>query len=433
MHLAQHHFQAQSRYFEATLNFTLSNVFPGSFGFLTLEMDQDALWDGTVSILEASGVMPDGLPFHFGEGDPPPEPKNASSLIGPTDPNQVLYLSIPKYRAHELNTAGPGATDSRARYEEKSVSIADENSGTDPRAVVLGRKCFSLVGAAELTDHAVSLPIARVRADRSGRAIYDPDFIPPVLQIGASPRLMRLLSDTIELLEAKIDALRPGSAAAPKGSGSDLQTVWMRHAVTTGIAPLLQHRDSGRSHPQRVYEDLARLAGSLCTFSLDGDPSKLPLYRHDAPTEAFQGLYQRIRAGLDVVAPEGAIVIPLAREEPNFYTASFTDPRVLGDSEWVLSVRAAHPEAQVIRDVPRLVKICSSEDVKRLVRDANPALPLEHLRSPPTGISPEVGSVYFRIRLEGPSWSLIQKRSSVGVYVPDAISDPQIELIALPR
>ncbi len=72
MHLAQHHFQAQCRYFESAMHFALSSVVQGIDGFVAVDLDHDALWNGTVSLVRASGVMPDGLVFDLGRFGPTP-------------------------------------------------------------------------------------------------------------------------------------------------------------------------------------------------------------------------------------------------------------------------------------------------------------------------------------------------------------------------
>ena len=51
MYLAQHHFQAQNRYFENSINFALSNLFFKSYGVTGLELDAEALQNGTVSLI----------------------------------------------------------------------------------------------------------------------------------------------------------------------------------------------------------------------------------------------------------------------------------------------------------------------------------------------------------------------------------------------
>ena len=62
MHLAQHHFQTQGRYFEDLAAFTLSSLFYRGYGFAGLELDAEALLNGTVSISHARGVMPEHDP-----------------------------------------------------------------------------------------------------------------------------------------------------------------------------------------------------------------------------------------------------------------------------------------------------------------------------------------------------------------------------------
>ena len=53
MHLGPHHFQAQSRYFEDSIHFATSSLWFAPFGLVGLELDTDALRNGTVSIVNA--------------------------------------------------------------------------------------------------------------------------------------------------------------------------------------------------------------------------------------------------------------------------------------------------------------------------------------------------------------------------------------------
>ena len=50
MHLAQHHFQVQSRYFEDSVSFAVSHLFFKVYGVVGCELDAHALRNGTVSI-----------------------------------------------------------------------------------------------------------------------------------------------------------------------------------------------------------------------------------------------------------------------------------------------------------------------------------------------------------------------------------------------
>src|SRR3974377_2178622 len=60
MYLAPHHFQAQNRYFEDSVQFATASLWRHAFGFTTLQIDADALRSGTVALLSARGIFEDG-------------------------------------------------------------------------------------------------------------------------------------------------------------------------------------------------------------------------------------------------------------------------------------------------------------------------------------------------------------------------------------
>jgi type VI secretion system protein ImpJ len=279
------------------------------------------------------------------------------------------------------------------------------------------------------------MPLARVRADGSGHFIYDPLFVPPLLRVGASRRLKAVLQGVLEMLEAKGAALKqqPSSLSMSEMATNEIMGLWLAHAVYSGVAPLRHHTEFGRSHPRDVYKDLIRLAGALCTFSLESHPRDIPLYDHDRLGDVFATLDRQIRRQLEVVIPQQSFSVALKRSEPNLHVAPLQDARALGRAEWILRIRSSAPMSRVISEVPRTVKVCSAEHVMKLVARAGQALALEHLQVPPASISPRVGSQYFRVRRQGPSWELIEGRKTVGVYVPDALPDAEVELVVIPE
>jgi type VI secretion system protein ImpJ len=176
---------------------------------------------------------------------------------------------------------------------------------------------------------------------------------------------------------------------------------------------------------------MARLAGALSTFSTEIDPGDLPTYDHDSLTSCFAQLDGRVRKLLQVMVPESFIAVHLGREQANVLSAPLEDSRVFRKSEWVLQVSSEAGAPEVLRTVPSLVKVCSAEDILRLVDDANPGLPLEHVPQPPSSIPRRLGAQYFRVVQTGPCWQLIEARSSIGIYVPDVLADVRMELIVV--
>lgn len=437
MHLAQHHFQAQSRYFEESIDFALSTVCFKPFGIVGLELDAEALRNGTASLVHARGIMPDGLAFHIPEGDPAPPARDIRDDFLPTQDRQVLYLAIPRYRYGQANCALDSEDGARDRYLAQPVPLLDETTGRDEKTVIVGRKNFRLALEAELDDGDVSLPLARIRRDGAGQFVYDPAFIPPCLQIGASPRILDLLRRLVEMLSAKSEhvASERGQATSSLAEygPKEVAGFWLLHSLHQSLVPLRHHLETRRAHPEELYRELARLAGALCTFSLGSDPRDVPNYDHENLTDTFGELERHIRRHLEITIPTTCATIPLQRHPKYIYlhSAAIQDGRAFGSSEWILGVRSAARQAAIIRDVPSLVKLASKRDLAALVKEGTAGLTLEHLPSPPSQISPRVGNQYFRIARSGPLWRAIQETSEIGAYVPEAIPEPELELLIL--
>jgi type VI secretion system protein ImpJ len=439
MHLAQHHFQLQSRYFEDSVAFALAQLFFQPYGLAGCELDPEALRNGTVSVVAARGVMRDGLAFHIPEADPPPPPRAIRELFSPTQDRHVVCLAIPPYRAGRANCAlevGTSGGGGDVRFVAESRVVADETTGADEKPILLGRKNLRLLLDSELGEDTVALPLARVRRDGAGHFVYDLDFIPPVLELGASLGLMERLRRVIEILESKSEALvsqrRAGQADLAAYASRDVASFWLTHTIHASLAPLRHLLEARRAHPEQLYAELARLGGALCTFSLDSHPRSLPLYDHDHLEECFGELERHIRGHLDLVIPTNCLSLPLERARKFLYTAAVKDKRCLGPSTWILGVRAAKGrQADVANAVPRLAKVCSAQHIARLVKEAHPGLPLEHLPTPPSAVATRAGAQYFLIRQEGPCWDAIEKSAEVGIFLPEALADAEIELVVV--
>jgi type VI secretion system protein ImpJ len=433
MHLAQHHFQVQSRYLEDSIAFALSQLFFKPYGLGGYELDAEALRNGTVAIIHARGVMPDGLAFHFPEVDPPPPTREIRELFSPTQDSHVVFLAIPPYRAGQANCAlGPAAGDAAARYLAETTPVADDVTGRDEKPVSLGRKNFRLLLDVELADDLVALALARVRRDGAGNFIYDPDYIPPLLQVGASEALMDLLRRVIEILDAKSEALAGQRGKDQKEPAEhatrDVASFWLAHAIHSSLAPLRNLLEGKRSRPEQAYAELARLAGALCTFALDSHPRTLPTYDHDRLGECFGALERHIRTHLGLVVPTNCVSVPLERTRKLLHTGAVRDQRCFGPSQWVLGVRSAGRPAEVLAAVPALVKVCAGQHIVRLVSAGLPGLGLEHLPSPPSAVPRTPEAHYFAVGRTGPCWEAIVKTGEVGVYAPEALADAQFEL-----
>jgi type VI secretion system protein ImpJ len=443
MHLAQHHFQQQGRYFEDSLQFALSQLFYKAYGLARCELDADALRNGTVGVLHARGVMPDGLPIQIPDGDPPPPPRRIDEVFSPTQDSHLVFLAIPAYRPGAPNCASPpgvaaegngreSANGHAPRFVAEQRVVSDETTGRDEKPVSLGRKNLRLLLDTELPPGAVALPIARVRRDGAGRFVYDPDYVPPCLQIGASEALMERLRRLVELLDAKSDAMAAARRAEGRSvtdyAAQEVTGFWLLHAMHSAAAPLRQLLRARSAHPEALYVELGRLAGALCTFSLDSHPRDLPAYDHDQPEECFSVLDRHIRRHLEVIIPTSYATVPLKRVEAYMYSGAVPDRRCFARARWFLGISSPIGEAEVVRRVPTFVKVCSAEGAAKVVARGLPGLTLTHAPVPPPAIAPRADHHYFSITAAGPCWQHMLITSDVGVYVPDALPNPELEL-----
>jgi type VI secretion system protein ImpJ len=227
------------------------------------------------------------------------------------------------------------------------------------------------------------------------------------------------------MIEARSDALARQRGEAP----GDLVNYWLANAFNSALGPLTHHYRSRRAHPERLYAELLRLAGALCTFSLTAHPRDLPLYDHDHLDQCCIELDRQIQELMNVVVPTGGIRIALEPAGESFYHGKILDRRCLGPSRWYLGVRSSETPAEIAARVPRLVKVCSAKFIERLVREAFPGLAIEHVGSPPPQISPRLGMEYFVIPPSGPCWTSIVETAEVGVYAPGAIPNAELELV----
>jgi len=428
MHLAPHHFQAQKRYFEDLIDFTSQSLHYSAYGFAGIEWSAEALKNGRLELLHARGFMPDGLAFVMPESDVLPQSRPIAELISPVARFATVHLSLPTYVFGGANCSG-----SQTRFAPDERMMVDENGGAEERPVTVGRKNFQLLLDSELSSGLSSMPIGRVMRDGAGNLIFDPDFIPPLVTIQGSRRLLILLNRLVEILTAKAMALRPERASAKLGGMSqrDVASFWYLHCINSSLADLRHTALVKKGHPEELYRQLLKLGGALCTFNLRKDPVDLPLYDHLEPERCFPLLDKHIREALETILPSSAQQIPLRLYSPYLYESEVGDDRCLGKAKWILGIRAQTAESVLILQTPRLVKVCSRDFIERLVQGAHPGLELSHLPIPPSEIQTRTEMQYFSISRAGPCWQQIAKIKQVGVYVPGEFPVPEIELIVI--
>jgi type VI secretion system protein ImpJ len=430
MHLGPHHFQTQSRYFEDTLWFLSSNLRQDPWGFLHYSMDTEAMRNGLAILSFASGILPDGLIFDLPDCDQVPEPAHLNDLFSSIDSEITLYLAIPPRQDQGLDCdQGSG---SNTRYSVVQRTLRDDSVGQGEATVSFARKNLVLLSQAQLSSETVSFPIARIFRDGSGGFASDPEFIPPCLRISASESLVMLLHRLAQAIEEKITStrnLRGSSKGFELGTSAlDVANYWFLHALCSSLPALRHHLQDRRSHPEEVYRDLARLAGALSTFALESTQEEIPAYRHRDLTGTFKEMDALIRRYLEIVAPSNSVTLQFRKADNYIFAADVTDERCLRRSRWIFGIRSSINDSVVLRQTPRLVKVCSAGGVTKLVERALPGLEMLHLPVPPAALHAQADMHYFSVSLSGACWQHILQTKQVGVYLPGDLGDATFDL-----
>ena len=437
MYLGPHNFQAQSRYFEDSLNFVTMSLWRDAYGFAGLQFDADALRNGTLAMTSGRGLFEDGLAFDLPGSDAAPPPREFGALFSPVADHLTMHLAVPVSLQEGRNTSLDNqAPDASVRYQSVEQLLPDENTGRDEKKIKVGRKNLQLLAESELTDQFVSLPVLRIVRTGSGRFESDSSFVPPCITLSASGSLAAMLSRLIDILDDKSAAFareqqqRHGKFEAGL-SARHVAQYWFLHTLNSSVSMLRHFLLSKHVHPQELFREMSRLAGALCTFGLEVHPRSLPAYDHRDIGTCFAALDEHIRRHLEIVMPSKAITVPLHLVENSIYNGDIIDERCVGPSQWLLEIRSPIGEADLITRVPQLVKVCSARFIARLVAAAVPGLTLMRLPIPPAAIAAKVESQYFVINRSGPCWEHIQQTRKVGVYVPAEIPSAEMSLIIL--
>jgi len=436
MYLGPHHFQVQSQTFEDLVHFSTSSLWFAPYGVISCKLDPEALLNGMLSLVHARGLFPDGLAFQMPDADAVPPVLNINDLFSSTRESLIVQLAVPARRPEGPNCALDSEPSSvELRFRAEMLTLPDENTGRDEKQIQVGRKNIRFVVDGQNTQGLVTLPVARVLRDGSGRFIFDSSYIPPCLQISASERLLVIARTLVDILDEKSASLSRARRATAQGragySSDEIASFWFVHTVNESLSVLRHLSQSERGHPEQLYLEMSRLAGALCTFGLESHPESLPAYNHDDLEKCFGPLNQHIRAHLELVVPSNCVQIPLVAAGRNFRNGDVLDQRCLDRARWILAVRAETGEAEIIAKTPRLVKVCSKDLLPELVKTALPGLGLVHLPIPPSAIAPKVEFQYFGLSRTGSCWEHIVQTRKVGVYIPDDLPGVELELLVV--
>ncbi len=426
--LRPHHLQQADRYAEHLLESRVRHVSPYPWGFSALEIDRDLAQQSRFALRRATGVMPDGTPFDLPMDGPLPASIDVPEGAG----RQMVWLDLPS-ASPNVREVDDAEAESAARYLGAADTVIDSTSHIrveETIDVALPRLTFSIRRTPR--PGFVSLPIARILEVQDRAVLLDEKYAPPVLVTAAHPTVEGWLDRVIGWIANKLDELARYAADPTSGGGLQSADYLMLQALNR-VFPVLQHfRRSRYVHPERLFEELLRLAGELATFTTpDRRARDYPAYDHDDLEAVFAPLLRDIQESLSARMDRRAIRLELVERGPNAYISTIRDRSLFQTATFVLEVSARRPLGEIQAQFPNLLKVGPNTRMNEIVHAHLPGIAVGHLPTPPPQIRAITDHVYFYLDRTSPLWPEFSNASAIGMHFAGNWPELAMELWAV--
>lgn len=430
--LRPQHLQQQERFFQHWTMGISQNLRSFNWGVTRLEIDEQLLTLGKVSIKKAQGVFADGTPFDIPANTPPPLPFEV-----PKDSTDFeLYLAIPLIQENALLMANKEDNSNHlARFTIKDIQVNDLHTGQieGEADLQVGELNVSLLPNTDKVNAYSTIPIARiVECDKDGVVQLDEDFIPTVMHCNASTKLSSFIKEVEGLLKHRGDTLA-GRLAAPGSAGVSEISDFLLLQLVNKYEPLLQHLHANKGiFPEEFFRILISLSGELATFTReDRRAITLKKYIHDQQQTSFEFVMEEIRRALSTVIEQKAIGIDIKEHKYGIWVATVADKSLFEDSMFVLAVKANAASEKIRSKFPKQSTIASVERIRELVNSHIPGIELTPLAVAPRQIPYHSGFSYFEFNKQHEFWEQLNSSGGLAVHVGTKLEKLELELWAI--
>lgn len=429
MLLQPQHLQQHDRYLHSVIEQRVAGVRAYAWGFLRLVIDEQLLAQGKLALLACVAVLADGTTLNLPQDDALPEP-----LDIPEDARDaMIVLALPLRRMGIAETGDDPGRDNFARHRPLDYEAMDSNGLDNSALMQVGSLRLRIALERDVANAYTTLGIARVIERRpDNRVVLDPAYCPPCLDFRAAPRLAAFADELVGLLNQRAQALA-GRLSQPGVAGAAEIADFLMLQLLNRSLPLFAHLAGMTGlHPERLYAELAQLAGELATFSRpDKRAAPYPTYRHDRLSESFAPLIEDVRAALSMVIDTHALALTLEERQFGIRVAVVPDQELLRSATFVLAVNAHMPAEAVRSGFPAMVKIGSIEKIRDLVNLQLPGVALRPLPVAPRQLPFHAGYTYFELDKSSENWKLLQNSVGFAMHIPNEYPGLQMEFWAI--
>ncbi|MQT81424.1 type VI secretion system baseplate subunit TssK [Pseudomonas helleri] len=437
--LSPQQFQQQARW-EAWANDRLAHLsLVHPWGVQAVMFDLEALRLGKLKAAHIRLRMSDGVLIDTDLVDRLPPALELAGLLPDDIQSALLLLALPLEQANGNNCLLEGGRAERPiRYRQDWRKVQDVYADEMQSIGVLEHALSLRLDSDENGDY-ITCPLARLVRDGHGNWSLDSSYVPPLLNFDAHSGLLTQLDNLLTQLSAKRQRLmgmrRESNQRMADFAVADVSLFWLLNALNTYQPVLADIKAHPARHPEQVYLELVKLAGSLLTFSLEHDIDKIPAYRHEQLESVFPPLMSTLSTLLEASLPSRVIALELEERGANRWQVSLNDARLRepDGADFYLSVRCRLPAVQLQEQFPRLCKVGTPDEVDHLVNVALEGVPLQSLSHVPAAIPLRLENQYFALDLGHAKGRAMLSEGVCAFYVPSTLADVKLELFAVLR
>ncbi|PWG69517.1 type VI secretion system baseplate subunit TssK [Enterobacter mori] len=403
------------------------------WGVVAAEFDDSLLALSRLNATRLTVRFPDGTLIDTDLSDNLPPVCDLSAASDRTTVD--IVLALPLLSANGGNLDDGSDSERPRRWKAERVTV-QELAGHERSELAVLRHSLTLRMAHQENAAYLTCPVTRLVRDAQGLWRRDSSFIPPLLALSACPALVCDLSDLLHRLQARRQRLmsmrRESNARLADFAVADVSLFWLLNALNSAEPVLAELLAVPGRHPELVYRELARLVGSLLTFSLEHDTRDIPAYRHDAPEQVFPPLLSLLDKLLEASLPSRVVSIEL-KQDGVMWKGALHDARLREGADFWLSVRSAMPAHELQTKFPQLCKAGSPDDVSEVVNVALSGMVIRPVTHVPAAIPLRLENQYFALDLSTDAARAMLDAGNCTFYTPASLGEVKLELFAVLR
>ncbi|WP_117190039.1 type VI secretion system baseplate subunit TssK [Rhizobium terrae] len=430
MFLRPQHLQQYDRWIESNLDQRVTGLVPYPWGVRQLEFDKEALKTGQVRLNAADLVFPDGTLYSA----PGPQPLPPAIHVPPGAQGKRVFLALP-IRAPGASEVAEGASMAQ-RFRNTTVRVTDNaQAGRPPAEIGVGTLNVRIVIEGEKLDELTYLPVGEIDAVGAlGQVTLTESYIPPVISIGASLKLVSILEQIRGLLRSRAVSLTEGASGQAGDTRSGMLDVMLLGIVNRAETVFAHFIANGLHSAEYAYRELIALAAEISAYaSPTRRPPEIPPYSHLDLRMSFEGLLDILRGMLSVIVERNAISIPLTERDFGIWLGEIKDRMAFASRRFVLIARADLALESIRQQLPLHIKIGPVEQIRDLVNLQLPGIAIQPLSVAPREIPFIQNAVYFEVDTSNPLWARLRDSAAFALHVSGSYPALGLELWAIQR